>query len=292
MGAVAWDAILGAVTISQIESSGLSNNATQSQGFSSGSTVADALYLDHAEPSFSLTSSDLYTILDEIDLSTGLCLSSTTISLPYGKQGCAGDLGDGNHTVISGTTGFATIQSISATSDGKAATASVECCLLSTNGSTIPITSVSNGNLAATSMVNTYRMAKVTAGGSAVSGLTAVTINPGVAYTKRSTDIGIYPTHTYIDRVMPTIDLTFENEAALASFGPLYGDLSALIVYLQKKADGGTVVAAATTGHIAISCGDALSIVDTFRGQGRNPAEVSVKIQAKQLAVSLASAVP
>lgn len=292
MGVTVHDAVIGAMTISQVESSGYSSGATVSMGHASANILADTLYLDKAEPSASITSTDLYTILDGIDISYGLCLSSTTISLPFAKQGCAGALGAGNHAVLAATTGFAVVQSITGSTDGKSANAVVECCLLSTNGTTIPFTLSSNGNLTSAAFVDEYRMAKVTVGGSAVTGLTQVTINPGCAYSKRSTDGGVYPTHTYLDRTNPTVDLTFENEAAAQSFGPLFGDLTAMVVYFAKKADGGSRVADATAEHVAISCGDAMSIVDSYRGQGRNPAEITIKVSAKQLAVNLASAIP
>lgn len=292
MGATAWDAVLGSMTISQVESSGFTANATISQGYSSGSITADALYLDKSEPSVSVTSSDLATILAGIGFESGLCLSSSTITIPLAKQGCAGELGDGNHFALSATAGFAVIQSITGSSSDANATATVECCLLSSDGFTIPYSISDTADLDATSFVNSYRMAKMSVNGSAVSGLTQVTINPGLGYSKRSTDGSVYPTHTYLDRAVPTIDLTFENQAAVNAFGPLIKDNTALIVYFRKKSDGGTVVAAGTAGHIAISFGDNLSVSEGFRAQGRNPAEVTVKVHGKSLAYTVTSTIP
>ena len=292
MGAVAYDVILGSMTISQVESSGVSQNAVVSRGRETSGTISDALYLDKSEPVGSFSSSDRLPILGGINLTTGLCLSSPTITIPFAKQGCSGNLGAGNHFAISGTNGFAHIQSITGSTSDARAMATVECCILSSDGFTTPYTISETANLASNAFIGEYRMQKVTKNGTAVTGLTAVTINPGVNYSKRSTDGGIYPTHTYLDRIDPSIDLTFENQAAFNSFGPIFSDNTALIVYFAAKSDGGSLVSGASSAHIAISFGDNLGIAEAIRGQGRTPAEVTIKIHGKSLSVSTTSTIP
>lgn len=293
MPAVVYDALLGSgVTISQVESGGLSNNVTVTPGYQSAGVLADALFVDKAEPVITLGTTDLFTTLTEISLSNGLCITDDTIALPFAVQNCAGALSGGSHVVATAGYGFAVIQSITGSNDGKAAMANIEVCLLSEDGFTDPVGAVTNGSLTSAAFIAAYRLAKVTLGGTEVQGITQVTINPGVGYIKRPSNGGPFNTNTYREHTVPTIDLTFDNQAAFAGFGPMTGDQSALVVYFAKKSDGGDVVSLASSEHIAISCGDNLSVVDTFKGQGRSLAEVTVKIHAKQLAVSLTSAIP
>jgi hypothetical protein len=291
MGAVVYDVVLDSTTISQVSSVSHSANLTVDRGYESGNTNATNLYISQGEPTFSVTSSDLATALSGIGLTAGLCLSST-ITLPLARQACAGTLGSGQHLVLSGTSGFAVIQSISARQGDPKATVQIEVCVLSSDGFAAPYSIVTNGNLAANTFINEYRLGACYLNGTQIAGLTGVTVNPGIAYTKRSTDGGIYPTVTYVDRINPTYELTFENERAADSFGDSFSSVSNLYAYFRKKTSGGTVVAAATAEHIGISMASGLAVVSTISGSDRNPAEVTVTVSGLVLSSSSSSAIP
>jgi hypothetical protein len=252
--------------------------------------IAEATFLNKAEPVASWTTSDLATMLAGIDIGTGLCLSSSTITIPWAVQTCAGDAGSGGHYVISATAGFAMVQSISAR-QGDTATAQVECCLLSSTGHATPATSVVNGSLASQTFVSEFRLGLTKINSTTVTGVTGVQINPGVSYEKRTNDGGTYPTHTFLGEVNPTIDLTFENQAVANTYGPIFAVMTNGYVYLRKKTEGGTVVADATAEHIGISFGGGTITVEQVSGQGRTPAEVTLRLHGLQLSVNTATAI-
>ncbi len=291
MGAVVYDVVLDSTTISQVSQVSHSANLTVDRGYESGNTNASTLYVTSGEPVFTITSSDLATALSGIGLTAGLCLSST-ITLPFARQACAGTLGSGNHLVLSGASGFAHITSISARQGDPKAQVQIEVCMLSSDGFAVPFSAVTNGNLASNTFVNEYRLGACYLNGTQIAGLTGVTVNPGIAYTKRSTDGGTYPIATYLDRITPSFELTFENERAADSFGDSFSSVSNLYAYFRKKTSGGTVVAAATAEHIGISMAEGLAVVSTISGTDRNPAEVTVTVQGLSLASSSSTAIP
>lgn len=290
MGAMVHDAILGSLTISQCSQASEQTNNEITRGYSSGAVVAEATFLNKSEPVGSWTTTDLATVLAGIDLTSGLCISSGTITLAWAKQGCSGDLGSGNHLVRSATNAFAMIQSISAR-QGETATATIESCFLSSTGFASPISSVVNGNLSSQSFQSEYRLGPVTVNSTTLTGVTGFTINPNLRYEKRYNDGAIYPTHTFLDRAEPTVDVTFENQAYANTYGPVFATMTTAYFFLRKKAEGGTVVADGTAEHIAISFGAGIVSMEQISGQGRTPAEVTLRIHGLQLAVNTASAI-
>jgi hypothetical protein len=290
MGAMIHDAVLGSLTLAQCSQASYQPNAEITRGRSSGAVLAEATFLNKSEPVCSWTTSDLATMLAGIDIGTGLCLSSSTITIPWAVQGCAGDLGSGNHYVISATAGYAHVQSISAR-QGETATAQVECCLLSTTGYAVPATSVVNGSLASQTFVSEFRLGLCKINSTTVTGVTGVQINTGISYEKRTNDGGIYPNHTFLGEVNPTVDITFENQAVANTYGTVFTTMTNGYIYLRKKAAGSTVVADATAGHIGISFGGGIITVEQVSGQGRTPAEVTLRLHGFQLSVSTATAI-
>lgn len=291
MAATPYSAVIGAVTVGQVESSTLSNNNTIVRGYASGATTAGAFYLGMAEPKVTFTTTDLDTVLDGIG-ATGLCVSSGTITVPWASQGCSGTTGTGTHTALTGANGFAVMTSVSARQGDAFAQGQVELALLSSDGLTAPMTAASNASLSASSLVAQYRLGPVYIGGSQVTQVTGVTVNFGVGYITRSYNGGTYPTNTYIERIEPTIDITLENQAVIASLGPLFSSLSNGYVYLQKLSSGGSVVSAATDEHIAISFASGITDVSQVNGSGRTPSEVTLRLHGGSLSLSTAAALP
>lgn len=290
MGAVLQDLILGSLTISQCSQASEQTNNEVTRGTSSGSYLSEATFLNKSEPTGSWTTSDLFNVLGGISLTTGLCISSGTILTTWATQACAGDMGTGNHLVRTATNAFAIVQSISAR-QGETATATIEGCFLSTTGFASPLTSVVNGNLTSQEFQSEYRLGPVKINGTTLTGVTGFTINPNIKYEKRYTDGGVYPTHTFLMTAEPTIDVTFENQIYANTYGPIFLAMSSAVCYLRKKAEGGTVVADATAGHLAISFGSGIISMEQISGQGRTPAEVTLRLHGLQLAVNTATAI-
>lgn len=279
MGAMVHDAYIGAVTLSQCSQAGYASNTTIESGFASGGITPEAKFLTKAEPVATWTTSDIASVIAGIDLETGLCLSSATISIPWATQNCGGATGSG-HTVISGSNGFAVIQSITAR-QGETAIATVECCFLSTNGFLAP-TSASSGSLTSAAFVGEYTLSAVSVNSTSLTGVTGFTVSPNVAYEKRYTNGGIYPTHIFLGQVVPHIDITFENQAYASTYGPLFAAMSSASCSMIKRLDGGAL----DEDTVAVSFGGGIISMETISGQGRTPAEVTLRLHGLSLAGS------
>lgn len=290
MGAMIHDAILDAVTISQCTQASVQTNATIGRGRSSGAVVAEATFLESAEPVATWTTTDVFTVLDEISLTAGLCIDSGSIAIPWQTQTCAGAAGTGNHTILSASDAFVMVSGISAR-QGDTASANIEMCALSTDGIAAPFTAVNNGNLTSDTFIGEYRLGPVKINGTTVSGVMGIQVNPALSYLKRTTGGGTYPTHTYLEFANPTVDVTFENQATAAIYGPIFLTMSAGVFYLRKKATGGGVVADGTASHIGISFGAGIVTMEQISGSERSPAEVTLRFHGYSLSVNTATAI-
>jgi hypothetical protein len=290
MPATLFDAVLGTgVYLRQCQAATYSSGMQLEILRSSGAILPSEITQKLAEPTCSLTTSDIATVTAEIGIAYGLCLTSSTVAMVLASQGCGGAMGDGNHTVITGAKGFAHIASIAARQGEAVATANIEWCWLSSDGFASPITISHANNLAATAFVDTYRFGGVSLDGTALTGCVGFTINPGTTYQKLYKDGGVYPYQTMLGEITPTIDLTFQDQAKASAFGSVVNSASLLktatnlTCLLALNQDGGTV---ASSGGISFSFADGYAHVETVQSNGRSPGEVTVRVTGLSLAVS------
>ena len=290
MPAMIYDNVIGTgTTLRQCTSARYSSGMQLAIDRASGSPLPSQVRQARAEPVCSFTSSDLSTATTAIGLNYGLCLSSSTLSMWLAAQGCSGATGTGTHTRITGAKGFCHISSISARQSDQMATVNIECCWLSSDGFTTPITITHNNDLSATSFVDTYRMGAVLLDGTALTGVTGITINPGTNYQKLYQDGGVYPTQTVLGEITPSIDLTFLNQAYASAFGTAVNSNSLiktatnLSCRFHINQDGGSVD---TATYITVAAADGYAHVEEVTASDRNVAEVTVRVTGLSLAVS------
>ena len=284
------DATLGALTLKQCSEATLSPNISLESARGSGNVAPDAIFVASGTPVASFTSRDVSAVLGantNAFAGSGLGVSSGTITIPLRIRTTGGTYASGGaHTTLNGTDGLIVPTSLNIPGNGFASIG-LDCHYQSTDGQAAPVgisttVAVSNG-----AFNRLYRMHPVSLDGSAVAGVSSVTVNFGFTL-EHSGDVDgfVYPTEHYITATDPTIDINFKDATALATHGPLFTAQNAAVINLRRAAEGGTVVATATAEHITLTFGAGIKTVETIGNSGNTRGEYTLRLTGETLTVS------
>lgn len=283
------DAVLGALTLSQITNGSL-NHAAEVLAFRGSGNVDPS---DHAitkmEPVASFTSTDVATILaanSSTFATAGLSVSSGTITIPYRVRSAGATYVSGaNNTAVSATDGVIIPTSLTV-SETSSAEINLECHFESTDGTTNPLSDSSTETVSTSSFNAAYRLATSSINGSNVSGISSYTVNFGINIESNvGLDGFLCPTEHHIYTRDPTIDVTFRDIAAFNTFST-YAAQSAAVFKLRKMSPGGTVVSDATAEHITVTFADGIINMQQLSASGTSRGEVSYRLYGESLTVS------
>jgi hypothetical protein len=126
-------------------------------------------------------------------------------------------------------------------------------------------------------------------GGAQLSGLTGVTINPGLTVDLKRYGGSVYPLNCYLKQRDPMIEFTFADFDAIPS--GVIASLTSAVAYLRKRADGSSHVADATATHIKFTLTGGMTQLDSAGAQGLEDGQVKISLIGKSLAVNTASAI-
>ena len=193
---------------------------------------------------------------------------------------------------ISSDKGFLYVEDISAEQDSTdGAMISLLYAAMSINGVNPPlVAAMASGGLTSTPTFNgIWYLGPVLIGtvgsGTAIDGLRRISIRPGIEFRAKRQDGGPYPVIGSIHSRKPEITFGFENAKQFYTRWPnIYGNLisgtsTQLAFYLQKGADGGARVAAATTSHIRVLAALGDVSPDDFTVNGEDDAGFSVTMR-------------
>ena len=302
MSSCIFDAILGSKTIAQCDSASFQANIEVTPLRNSGAIDPVAHYITGGAPKGMWTTTDLATLLGSGGVlpAAGLSIAAASnIDLPWSRR-LAGSTraGSTSHTRIRGATGgMAVLSRIQASQGQPFASADFEVGFLSSDGLTAPCSIAVDQSLSSQTAVNVFRLGPAygtKSGGASTQGkgVVGVTVNPNVELLFEKFDGAIRPINAYIKERNPTIEVQFLDEEDLDFWCDLYNQLTAFTVYLQKMTAGGTVVAGATSEHIALSFADAVVSCEGISGSGTDTALPTMRITGESLSVSVASALP
>lgn len=288
------DATLGAITLKQCSQATLNTALDILVGRGSGNVAPDDHFVNGSNPAATFTSMDVATILAANTANfanAGLQVSSGSLVFPLRIRSAGSTYaGSGAHTTISSANGLIIPRSLSVPGKG-AASIDLECLFESTDGRTIPLTTTTNASLSNGSFNAMYRLYPCSVNGSAVAGVSNVTVNFGITVENNGDLDGfIYPTEHYITQTDPTIDITFKDEAAFETYGPLFTAQTAAVINLQKMAAGSTVVDVATEEHITLTFADGIVTVDQIGNSGNTRGEYTIRLYGESLTVSTTAA--
>lgn len=244
--------------------------------------------LSQANPTKRFFTSDLFTILPVIDIANGLACSGGS-AMRYQKRIPGGAFYTGGaHLTQTTPTGFLHIVSISVDIDSETgAEAELEYVPLSSDG-TNPITntdSVDFTSVSAPAYNSQYFMGGQWLGATQVESLTALRVTPGITFTARRVDGGVFPRYgaSSITRRDPMKEMTYLNAGLPVTLGgSFFTNLlgATLKSYLQRAttaADGR--IAAATTGHYRFDVAAGTWGHDNLRVSEEDDATITVQVR-------------
>ena len=298
MAETVYDAVLGSGNaLKQVRSSQYSPNGNIILGSASGAIDPSHLYGGPANPTVLFETGDVAGALGLMSVSTGLHVSSGTITIPYNKRANGGAFaGTSSHMTISGANALIIPVQISGSQDNEAVILTVQVIFYSTTGLANPVTFNTGASLAAQSFNVMYDFGPVYAdlgsGSAQIAEATGWTVNTGLVVVPRRYNGGVYPSKLFIVQRNPTIEITFEDFDDAAAFGTVYDALTSCAVYGRKRADGGTHVADATEEHVKLSFATGISDIRTLGGSDRTNGQASIMLTGKALTAAVTSAIP
>lgn len=251
-------------TINDVRSVAVNSAVTNMIAIPGGAVNASLVAMNFADPKITITTGDIQTILATCGVSTGQSVAAGAFEVQFQKRANGGIFaGSGSHVTLNGTDGFLYWTSITATQDAAdGAEGTLELIPLSGGanpGYTAPFAANTSQSLAGSPTINSrLALGPIYANGTAVAGVTRVTINPGLTVESGSRASGaLFNTQVSITQRTPTIEIEVLNPAMNNTLNPFISAMSGtgVVVYLQKvAATGGGRVAFATTEHVSFSC--------------------------------------
>jgi len=267
-----------------------------------GSLNPGAQILAQADPIKRFRTADLLTVLGVSNILTNGLACSGGSTMRFQLRTPGGAFANTSSSTEVSTKGFLHVASIEADIDSETgAEAELEYFALSTDG-TNPITSANGVDFTsapAPAYMSQYYVGGCYLGSSQIEGLRRILVIPGIQFTARRCDGGVFPRYgaSSITARSPMIELTFLNAGLpYALSGSFFTNAlaSTLKVYLQRAtaaADGR--VAVGTTSHARFDAAAGNFTFDSISVSDEDDALVTVRILITgTLAVTLAVAIP
>lgn len=286
-GSAIHDVIWGGVTLKQCRKVEFNAGGTVAPDFTTGDVAPSDHYLISASPKCAFTCGDLAGVIAGLS-SQFLAVAAGTITVPFNLRAAGSTFaGSSSHDIISATDGLLVINSFSASQgEQEGSSVSLTGYFKSSDGVTVPVTIGTGQTLSSNAYNATHKLGPSTINGSAIDGITRVTVNTGINVLPDMTDGAIYPTDHYINRIAPSIDVTGRRVSLFTALGPIFTTQTAAVFKFRKRASGGTVVSAATSAHLSFTFADGITEVQQVSGSGNSDAEVTLRLYGEALTIS------
>lgn len=276
----------GTLDLTQLESQGLNTVSSIRSVRPGGSLFNGAHILSTANPRFRFRTADIFTVFTAFSGSCFLACSGGHTAR-WQKRLSAGAFATSTaHLTQTTPKGILHITGIDASIDStEGAVMELEYIALSTDG-TNPITDTPSVNFAsapAPAFVSQYFLGGVWNGASQVTSLQRASFRPGLRWTTRRADNGVFPLYslTSLSAHDPMISLSFLDMGLPYAMGSQFLSIvgAAIKGYVQRGTTAANGrIAAATSGHAKISCTDASWGADDMSVQGEDDGMVNVSV--------------
>lgn len=265
--------------LTQVHGIGVNTGANDDVIIPGGALDPAAVILTHAEPTISIMTHDLTTVLTKVGLSTGLACTSASTFYWQRRADTGTFTTSTTHQKVVSTTGFLNLNSISASQDSPA-DLSLTYYPFSSDGVTQPLAytdSVALGSSPA--FVSKFFFGGVKLGSSFLNGVTSVSYDNGLAFRYHAQDGAHYRVNGSIYARTPSITLTWHSVQALANFSPdLCIDAATnLKVFFKKGVSGSHRVANATAEHTSINFATSAWKPVSMDAQGSEDTSLSIR---------------
>lgn len=263
----------------------------------SGSADPSRIYLGASEPIVNLQSTDIATLValnTAAFVSSGLCVTGSSTTIPIAKRADCGVLASGgSHLTFVGNNCFIVPTSFEVRQDSEeGATCNLDVRFQSTDGITAPITTSNSASLSSASLGTTFGLGKAFVDDTELDFLTGLVINPGMQVLMHRWGGGIFPMKHYIDQRTPTIDILCEDAGLAHSFINRYSSgLTDVRVFFRARADGSVYTADASAAHIKFSFASAFVKMDVLDAAQSGNGSVTIRCTGKALVAAASNAI-
>lgn len=286
-----FDVTWGALTIQQCTSVNFQPGVNVVPIRGSSATLPNEFVVMGGEPVAQFSTMDLATVLAAIDETVGLAVSGGTIKLAYQVAAPGATYVSGaNDIALSASSGQLIPQTITA-QQGQPASMDLQGLFVSSDGETNPVSYAGSQTAGTPGYAGTFRLGPTSLNGSDVTGVVGITINFGITPQLRPTDGNTYADRLpFIGPANPTVDVQFETEGLLNTYGPMFASASAAVFSLIANADGGSISALTNTDHIKATCGAGIYSVQSFSAQNGEVAVPTLRLLTKSLSIATSQA--
>lgn len=245
-----------------------------------GSIDPSAVPMVYADPRVSLATYDLVTALG-VSITAGFSITGASLIQYQARTHNATFEGSTSHTLLTINKGFAMISGISASQDGPA-----ECGLTVFplyDGTNYPLLATTSQSLTSTpTFTSKFGLGPVTVNGTALNGVTAVSIDPGINYVPNRQDGDVFARVGAIYTRMPSISITLTDMASVGTVGSMFNAcLAGTIACYFSKYNGctGFRVANATTSHCKVSAAAGAWSPESLSVANNDDGSVTMRVQ-------------
>lgn len=289
------DFVFGAATIRQIMNADHRTNQEHRKAMVSGGAVVSQVSGKAAGEVSSITTADLAALLalnSNAFVNSGAFVSASTITLELKQRTNGGAFVSGsNNYCLTGSTGLLVPTTIECTQDADHATAQCDLHWLSTDGTTKGCDDGSSQALTAQTFNAEFALGPAYINGTLIAGVQGVRIIPGIEVTKPPLGSGaVWPTQASIKAVMPTIEITVNRFAAIASTVGDWTAMTSANIYLRRRADSG--IYSASTDNVRFTFAAGLTDTNNVSISNNDDGSATITLHGKVLTSSVSVAIP
>lgn len=291
------DVILGSSTVRQITGVDHKTGQEHRKAMNSGGATVVQVSGKAAAEVTSITSADLATLValnTNAFCSSGLALSSSTITIPYKPRASGGTFVSGsNYVALTGANAFIVPTSFEASQDADFATCGFDVHWISSDGLTKACDDASSQALASQAFGAEYTLGPCYINGTLIAGVQSLRVTPGIEVVKPPLGSGsVFPFMASIKQVMPTIELTVNDFESIAGTVGDWTAMTSANCYMKKRADSGVFTPAATTQHIRFTFAAGLTDTSGVTVSNNDDGSATITLHGKVLTASAAVALP
>jgi hypothetical protein len=289
------DFIFGAATIRQITAADHRTNQEHRKAMTSGGVVIQQVSGKAAGEVTQITSGDLAALLAlnaGSFISAGSLATATTITVALKARANGGAFAAGNnHDAITGAAAFLVPTLIEATQDGDFATCQTDLHWLSADGVTKAADDATGQALGGQSFNAEFALGPVYINGSLIAGVQSFRVTPGLEIVKPPLGSGaVWPTRAMIKSIMPTLEITVNDFAAVAGSVGDWTAMTSANAYLRRRADSG--VYSSSSDNIRFTFAAGLADVGSVSVSNNDDGTGTITLHGKTLTTSTAVAIP
>lgn len=282
---VIYDAVLGALTLLQVERGSFTFNEQKIDGTMSGGLDVSEYYGGTSDPRATFSTTDIGGVISAVSAVAGLAVAAGTISIPFQKRSNQSTFaGSTSHEKVTAANGLIIPVRASASQDGEASF-DLETIIRSTDGLN-PVTISTGQSLSSQSFNAHWTLGPVTVNGTTIEEAISATINYGITVEVKRYEGLNFPKKINIVQRRPTIDLTFHDFAELQGFAAAHTVMTAAVVKFRKRSGAG-FVANGTSGHASFSFGDGLIGLQTVEAANSQDGTATVRLYGETLSHTL-----